>query len=103
MTKSGVPTSPLAQSLTYQTLMALGDLRGSRQESGAQGLWGAFLISGFHRGPLEVVTTIVFPTVDTRGQKEPIYRVSEKGAQVFLCLHRPSVASQLWRAAVISA
>lgn len=42
------------------------------------------------------MTAIVFPTVNTRGQNGPICRVSEKGAQMLLCLHRPSVTSQLW-------
>lgn len=46
VTGSGLHASLLAQSLTSLILMALGDLCGSSQESGAQGRPGAILISG---------------------------------------------------------
>ena len=45
-TRSGLHASLLAQSLTSLILMALGDLCGSSQESGAQGRPRAILISG---------------------------------------------------------
>lgn len=45
---------------------------------------------------LEGMATVVIPTVDARGKKEPVCRVREKGAQVLLCLLRPTVTSQLW-------
>lgn len=48
-------------------------------------------------------TLSVFPTADTRGQKLPVYRVSELCAQMRLCLHRPFVTRQLWVTVVISA
>lgn len=49
------------------------------------------------------MVTIVFPTVDARGQKEPICRVGEKGAQVLLCRHRRNCHQPAVGMAVMSA
>lgn len=62
----------------------------------------AVLISG-SQVAFRGYTLSVFPTADTRGQKLPVYRVSELCAQMRLCLHRPFVTRQLWVTVVISA
>lgn len=41
------------------------------------------------RWPQGIMAPTVFPTVDTRGQEEPIYKVSAPGSRV-LCLHGSS-------------
>ena len=62
--RSCVHTCPLAQSLTCLILMALKDLAGSSQDSGAQSPH-----LGLHCC-LEGMAAVVVPTVVARGQKK---------------------------------
>lgn len=73
-----------------------------RPEIRSAGGRGAFLIAFLFSGfpwPSGAMAAIVFLIVDARGQKEPVFRVSKKGAQEFLGL---PASPQLKGAAVIS-
>lgn len=78
--------SPLAQSLPCQVLMWF------LPRAQGPGLRSSSLAS---RRPSRGYTPSVLPTADARGQKMPVYGVSELGAQMRLCLHRPVVSRQL--------
>lgn len=72
-----------------------------RPEIRSSGGRGAFLIAflfGFP-WPSGAMAAIVFLRVDARGQKEPVFRVSKKGAREFFGL---PASPQLKGAAVIS-